>query len=77
MGTIRNAPVLPESPELNKMHCVIETGRLFYIFFSNVWIFELKSCCFTGCRKNDLYNKDGHMVLRHNIDAALILVKCN
>lgn len=78
MGTLRNAPVLPESPELKEMCCAIETGQFFYFsFFPNVWIVELKSCCFTGCRKNDLYNKDGHMVLRHNTDAVLILVKCN
>lgn len=32
---------------------------------------------FIGRKKNDLYNKDGHIVLRHNTDAALILVKCN
>lgn len=33
MGTIKNAPVLPESPELNEMHCAIETGQFFYFFF--------------------------------------------
>lgn len=33
MGTIRNAPVLPESPELIEMHCAIETGQFFYFLF--------------------------------------------
>lgn len=41
MGTIRNAPVLPESPELNEMCCAIETGQFFrFFFFPNVWIFN-------------------------------------
>lgn len=31
MGTIRNAPVLPELPELKEMCCAIETGQ-FFIF---------------------------------------------
>lgn len=31
MGTIRNAPVLPELPELKEMYCAIETGQ-FFIF---------------------------------------------
>lgn len=29
MGTIRNAPVLPELPELKEMYCAIETGQFF------------------------------------------------
>lgn len=31
MGTIRNAPVLPELSELKEMYCAIETGQ-FFIF---------------------------------------------
>lgn len=31
MGTVRNAPVLPELPELKEMYCAIETGQ-FFIF---------------------------------------------
>lgn len=33
MGTLRNAPVLPESPELKEMCCAIETGQFFYFSF--------------------------------------------